>query len=56
MPLTLLQDETTLRTETRSFKGDDYQVPFFDVAGNKVWGATAMILAEFLALAEEAED
>ena len=26
------------------------QVPFFDVFGHKVWGATAMILSEFLAL------
>jgi 8-oxo-dGTP pyrophosphatase MutT (NUDIX family) len=26
------------------------QVPFFDIFGHKVWGATAMILSEFLAL------
>jgi 8-oxo-dGTP pyrophosphatase MutT (NUDIX family) len=25
-------------------------VPFFDVAGERVWGATAMVLAEFLSL------
>ena len=28
----------------------DVEVPFFDVHGEKVWGATAMVLAEFLAL------
>jgi len=27
-------------------------VPYFDVAGARVWGATAMVLAEFLALIE----
>jgi hypothetical protein len=25
-------------------------IPYFDVFGHKVWGATAMILSEFLAL------
>jgi len=29
-------------------------VPFFDLDGEKVWGATAMILAEFLAVASSA--
>lgn len=53
VPLSVLQDEATLRTETRTFKGNRYRVPFFDVDGKKVWGATAMILSEFLALTEE---
>jgi len=30
-------------------------VPYFDVDGARVWGATAMVLAEFLALVEEFE-
>ena len=30
-------------------------VPFFDVDGARVWGATAMILAEFLAVMTEVE-
>ena len=29
------------------------QVPYFDVDGARVWGATAMVLAEFIALFEE---
>jgi 8-oxo-dGTP pyrophosphatase MutT (NUDIX family) len=29
------------------------QVPYFDVAGEHVWGATAMVLAELLALVAE---
>jgi hypothetical protein len=28
-------------------------VPYFDLDGAKVWGATAMVLAEFLAALEE---
>jgi 8-oxo-dGTP pyrophosphatase MutT (NUDIX family) len=30
-------------------------VPYFDVHGARVWGATAMVLAEFLALLDELE-
>lgn len=31
-------------------------VPYFDVPDARVWGATAMVLAEFVALVEEAEE
>jgi hypothetical protein len=30
-------------------------VPYFDVHDTRVWGATAMVLAEFVALVEELE-
>ena len=30
-------------------------VPYFDVLDTRVWGATAMVLAEFVALVEELE-
>ena len=39
-----------VREETRVFAGQSYEVPFFLVDGCKVWGATAMVLAEFLCL------
>jgi hypothetical protein len=29
-------------------------VPYFDVDGARIWGATAMVLAEFLAVLERA--
>lgn len=32
-----------------TFSGKDYPVPYYDVDGHRVWGATAMILSEFLA-------
>ena len=54
VPLALLEDEDTIRYERRTFERQnrlvDVEVPFFDVHGEKVWGATAMVLAEFLAL------
>ena len=54
VPLPLLQDEATIRSERRAFERQgrivEAEVPFFDVHGEKVWGATAMILAEFVAL------
>lgn len=54
-PLPLLQDPATARRETRTrvINGQtiEMDVPFFDIDGEKVWGATAMVLAEFCALA-----
>ncbi|MEZ5286087.1 MAG: CoA pyrophosphatase [Vicinamibacterales bacterium] len=54
VPLARLRDPATMQRERRSFRraGEvhDVDVPFFDVAGEKVWGATAMVLSEFLEL------
>ena len=36
---------------TREREGRQIQVPAFCVAGEEIWGATAMVLAEFLSLA-----
>lgn len=36
----------------RNGEAVEVDVPFFDIDGEKVWGATAMVLAEFLALVE----
>jgi 8-oxo-dGTP pyrophosphatase MutT (NUDIX family) len=49
-PLPLLLDPQTRRREPRIVRGQTYDVPFLDVKGHKVWGATAMMLAELLAL------
>jgi 8-oxo-dGTP pyrophosphatase MutT (NUDIX family) len=55
VPLSLLADPATIRREQRSFQRNGtataVDVPYFDVDGEKVWGATAMVLAELLALA-----
>ncbi len=43
-------DPTTRREEEWNLRGTRVQVPFYAVGRHKVWGATAIILAEFLAL------
>jgi 8-oxo-dGTP pyrophosphatase MutT (NUDIX family) len=42
-------------TQTREASGKKYdvEVPYFAIDGHKVWGATAMALAEFLSLIDE---
>ena len=55
-PVSLLSDPRVVKREirTRSVNGQsiDVDVPYFDVDGDKVWGATAMVLAEFCAILE----
>jgi len=54
VPLALLLDPATQQTEMRRLDDTDIEVPYYAVAGHTVWGATAMMLAEFLAVAREA--
>ena len=53
-PVTLLSEPSIVKHEmrTRTVKGQaiDVNVPYFDIDGEKVWGATAMVLAEFCAI------
>lgn len=53
-PVPALRDPATIKREmrTRVVNGHtiEVDVPFFDIDGEKVWGATAMVLAEFCAL------
>jgi 8-oxo-dGTP pyrophosphatase MutT (NUDIX family) len=53
-PVRVLHDPVTVKRETRTrlVNGQtiEVDVPFFDIDGEKVWGATAMVLAEFCAL------
>ena len=39
---------TTLKSKMMNFKGQDINIPYFDVDGEVVWGATAMILSELI--------
>jgi 8-oxo-dGTP pyrophosphatase MutT (NUDIX family) len=43
-----LMNTANRKTRTMSIFGKDVLVPYFDIQGNQVWGATAMILSEFL--------
>jgi 8-oxo-dGTP pyrophosphatase MutT (NUDIX family) len=50
-PLRLFLDATLQQEEIWYFeKYGERRVPFFNIFGHKVWGATAMILSEFLTL------
>lgn len=50
VPLDDLRDPARRRVERRAREGRLVSVPYFDLEGQRVWGATAMILAEFLFL------
>ena len=53
-PVSLLADPAVIKREmrTRTVNGQpiDVNVPYYDIDGEKVWGATAMVLAEFCAI------
>jgi 8-oxo-dGTP pyrophosphatase MutT (NUDIX family) len=53
-PVSVLSDPAAIKREirTRTVKGQsiDVDVPYFAIDGEKVWGATAMVLAEFCAI------
>jgi 8-oxo-dGTP pyrophosphatase MutT (NUDIX family) len=50
VPIDHLLDPARLEVQERRFERGTYEVPVFHVSGEQVWGATAMILAEFLSL------
>ncbi len=52
VPLSLLLDPATRQTSLRATLGGEFEAPFFAVQGREVWGATAMMLAEFVAVLE----
>lgn len=55
LPLSLLLEDSAVRRERWTVRGEEVLVPFFDVAGLQIWGATAMMLAELVALARDDE-
>ncbi len=54
VPIEYFQDPANVKWQTQSRqiagKTVEVEVPYFDVEGEVVWGATAMTIAEFLAL------
>lgn len=50
VPLVHLRDPINLHEEVWTIRGIPVRVPFFLFEGNKIWGATAMVLAELLEL------
>ncbi len=45
-----LRDASRIRRGTRIREGEAIEFPYFDLAGHQVWGATAMVLGEFVCL------
>ena len=45
-----LRDASRIRTGTRLREGVAVEYPYFDLHGHHVWGATAMVLGEFVCL------
>ncbi len=43
-----LCDPATRSTEIRTLRGQSVDIPFFDLDGHKIWGATAMMIAELV--------
>ena len=51
-----LQDASTIRHGTRTREGVAIEYPYFDLMGHQVWGATAMILGEFICVLQLDEE
>ena len=54
VPLAHLLDRGRRQRSWREAPLGRFEVPFFDLAGHEVWGATAMMLAEFAAVVDSA--
>jgi 8-oxo-dGTP pyrophosphatase MutT (NUDIX family) len=50
--LARLLDRASIQWASRDRRGQHIDYPYFDVGGRTVWGATAMVLSEFVALWE----
>ncbi|MBA2303608.1 MAG: CoA pyrophosphatase [Acidobacteria bacterium] len=48
--LDYLRDASSIRRGTRVREGVAVEYPYFDLLGHQVWGATAMVLGEFICL------
>jgi 8-oxo-dGTP pyrophosphatase MutT (NUDIX family) len=49
-PISKLAEGAWLKRERRDRDGTTIEVPYFDLDGAKLWGATAMVVAELLAV------
>lgn len=53
IPLAHLLDPANLRSRVRELGGEPFNAPYFAWQSHQIWGATCMILGEFLTLVEE---
>jgi len=45
--------DKTQKTKKETLNGFPVNIPYFDMSGETVWGATSMILAEFKLILKE---
>ena len=50
VPVATLREAASIQTRSVERDGRTLEIPYFGVADSEVWGATAMVLAEFLAV------
>ena len=55
VPLSHFIDKRNNSVEYHEFENQRYKIPFFIYKDDKIWGATAMILSEFLRVIDELE-
>lgn len=53
VPLSMLLKESTLERKQVIYNGQDEFIPFYNIMEKMVWGATAMILSEFIHIWKE---
>lgn len=53
IPLDHLLDPQNVRREVWQIRGFDVEVPFYAFGAHKIWGATAMVLAELIQIVKE---
>ena len=53
VPLNHLLDNKNIQREMWTIQGTEVEVPFYSYKGHKIWGATAMVLAELLHIFKE---
>ena len=53
VPLLVLADDNILGTTTVQTKGYEFDAPFYGIEGHKIWGATALMIAELLAVIDK---
>lgn len=51
-----LRDASRIRQGVRIREGTAVEYPYFDLLGHQVWGATAMVLGEFICLLADTEE
>ncbi len=56
VPITHFLDAGNVNVENWIIEGARRRIPYFDVYGKKVWGATAIIISEFAAVLEKIDE